>query len=71
METTSLQDLLRAKDMRLADLARLLSVDKATVTRWSQNTVPTKHLFEVERVTGIPREKLRPDLYVPASERAQ
>ena len=66
METTPLQALLRAKDMRLADLARSLGVDKATVTRWSRGTVPTKHIVEVERVTGIPREKLRPDLYVQA-----
>ena len=66
METTPLQALLRDKDMRLADLARSIGVDKATVTRWSRGTVPTKHIVEVERVTGIPREKLRPDLYVQA-----
>lgn len=47
----------------MADLARALGVDKATVTRWGQKRVPAERVLDVERVAGIPRHDLRPDLY--------
>ena len=58
-----LTSLLKDRGLRLIDLARLLEVDKGTVTRWGQKTVPLGRVFDVERVTGIPREKLRPDFF--------
>lgn len=33
----------------------------ATVLQWSK--IPDKHIVAIERVFGIPREELRPDLY--------
>jgi DNA-binding transcriptional regulator YdaS (Cro superfamily) len=42
-------------------LARKLGISMAAVWKWTR--IPADRIVEVERVTGIPREKLRPDLY--------
>lgn len=72
MATCTLPELLRSRDMKLADLAREAGVDKATVTRWAQKRVPAERVAEVERITGISRHVLRPDVFgpIPASEAA-
>jgi DNA-binding transcriptional regulator YdaS (Cro superfamily) len=57
--------LLAEKGLRHADLARKLSVDKSTVTRWVERGVPLVRVFQIERETGIPREKIRPDFFEP------
>ena len=41
-------------------LANALGVTRNAVMQW--NEVPLKHLLAVEKLTGIPREQLRPDL---------
>lgn len=51
--------------MRMIDLARAVGVDKASVTRWNQGRVPAERVLDVERVTGISRHDLRPDIYGP------
>lgn len=56
---------LETRSMKYADLARALGVDRSTVTRWAQNRVPPDRLVEIERLTGIGRHELRPDLYAP------
>lgn len=52
-------------------LSRALA-DKITpqaVAQWKQ--VPAERVLDVERVTGVPRHRLRPDLYpAPEPERA-
>ena len=40
-------------------------VNKSTVLRWEEERVPAERVIEVERVTGVPRSELRPDLYPP------
>jgi DNA-binding transcriptional regulator YdaS (Cro superfamily) len=50
-------------------LAKALGITHGAVNQWRR--VPAERVIEVERVTGIPREKLRPDLYAQPSERAQ
>jgi hypothetical protein len=50
-------------------LAEALGVDKASITRWAKGRIPAERVIEVERITGIPRADLRPDLY--AKELAQ
>jgi DNA-binding transcriptional regulator YdaS (Cro superfamily) len=35
------------------------------------NDIPVEHVIKVERITGIPREQLRPDIYPPAKEHAE
>jgi DNA-binding transcriptional regulator YdaS (Cro superfamily) len=42
-------------------LAMLLGIRPASVLKWWR--VPSDRIVQVEAVTGIPREKLRPDLY--------
>jgi DNA-binding transcriptional regulator YdaS (Cro superfamily) len=61
-----LSEKLKDRGMRFADLARSIGVDKATVTRWAQRGIPAERLLDIERVTGIPREELRPDIFAPA-----
>ena len=42
-------------------LARLLGIFPGAVIKWPR--IPTRRIIEIERKTGVPREKLRPDLY--------
>lgn len=58
-----LTPLLEKKGLRLIDLARLLDVNKSTATRWDERGLPLTRVFQVEKETGIPREKLRPDFF--------
>lgn len=62
MSKQTLPILLRDRGLRLVDLARRLKVDKATITRWAQKEVPADRVADVVRVTGIPAEKIRPDM---------
>ena len=59
----TLTDLLKDKGLRLADLARMTQVNKATVTRWAQRSVPLTRVYQVEEKTGISRHQLRPDFF--------
>ena len=61
--TNLLPDLLRDRGLRMSDLARKLSLNKSTITRWSQRTIPATRAVDIERETGIPRAQLRPDLF--------
>jgi DNA-binding transcriptional regulator YdaS (Cro superfamily) len=73
MSASNLLDALRKQGFRPVDLARALSVDKGTVTKWHSGRVPAERVLDVERITGIPRHDLRPDLYPrepSSSERA-
>ena len=45
----------------MAELARKLNVTRAAVAHWQ--VVPFRHLKSISKMTGIPRRKLRPDLY--------
>ena len=42
-------------------LARALGLTRQALTPWRQ--VPLRHLLAIERITKVPRELLRPDLY--------
>lgn len=44
-----------------ATLARKLGLKRQAVYQWK--LVPSKHVLKVEEISGIPRHKLRPDLY--------
>lgn len=48
----------------LDDAARALGVNRTTLLRWEEGTVqiPPERVIEIERITGISRHKLRPDL---------
>lgn len=47
---------------KVALLARGLGISHAAVSQWSGHC-PAERVVDVERITGIPREELRPDLY--------
>lgn len=55
------------------ELARRLGVRQSVVSNWkSRGQIPAERVLEVERVTGVSRHDLRPDLYPrePADARA-
>lgn len=55
-----LREWLRTETGRLKLLASECEVTHGTIIQWRQ--VPPQHLLTVERVTGISRHDLRPDL---------
>jgi DNA-binding transcriptional regulator YdaS (Cro superfamily) len=44
-------------------LARLVGVSQQTVSRWQR--IPAERVLQIEELTGVAREHLRPDLYQP------
>jgi len=44
-------------------LAELLGISQAAVSFWLRNGIPAHRVIKLERLTGVPREELRPDLY--------
>lgn len=50
----------------LITIARACDITHGAVSQWQ--TVPAERVLTVESVTGIPRHKLRPDLYPIARE---
>lgn len=48
-----------------AALARKLGVGYTTVYSWADRGLPVGRVLDVERVTGVPRHELRPDIYPP------
>lgn len=43
------------------ELAEKLGVTRQATYHWDE--IPSKFLIAIERLTGIPRQELRPDLY--------
>lgn len=48
-------------------LAEALGVTRSAVSQWPR--VPAERVIDVERITGVPRHELRPDIY-PAPQQA-
>lgn len=63
MESASLKELFLTRGFKLAQIARALDIDKATMTRWTQSRIPAERVHDVEKITGVSREVLRPDLW--------
>lgn len=49
-------------------LAKLLGIRSQAISQWKR--VPAERVLEVERVTGVSRHELRPDIY-PVPEAAE
>jgi len=49
----------------LSEIARALGVTRSAVWQWNNiaKKVPAKRVLDLERLTGIPRHKWRPDIY--------
>lgn len=54
-------ELLRAKGGSFRCIAARLGIVHTSVSRWRR--IPQDRIVQVEKEFGIPREKLRPDLY--------
>ena len=48
-----------------AKLARRLGLTRQTICEWDR--IPAHHVVAVEIATGVPRERLRPELYRKSS----
>ncbi len=47
-------------------LAVLMGVSSMAVSKWTKNdSVPTERVLTIEKLTGVPRYELRPDIYPP------
>ena len=57
--------LLRDQRGLMAKIASELGITRAAVSTWER--VPAERLVEIERITGIPRHLLRPDICFPPS----
>ena len=53
----------------VAAVAAAIGKTREAVRLWRvRGHVPDRHLVELERLSGVPRERLRPDLYVRQQE---
>jgi DNA-binding transcriptional regulator YdaS (Cro superfamily) len=52
-----------------ARLAHEIGVSHAAVRQWADSRVPAERVLDVERVTGVSRHTLRPDVFGPAPDR--
>ena len=59
---------LDAERGRRTALAAALGIRASAISQWDR--VPAERVLDVERVTGIPRHDLRPDLYPAPAEAA-
>lgn len=58
---STFQDRLKKERGAKSRIAKALGITHGAVSQWDR--VPAERVVEVERVTGIPREQLRPDLF--------
>lgn len=63
-----LQQYLKGERGRLTSLAEALGIFPSAVQQWKK--VPAERVVAVEKVTGIPRHELRPDLHLPPKDAA-
>lgn len=47
----------------LADLAKACGVSYQAVRKWESGRIPAERAVQVSKVTGIPLNELRPDLW--------
>lgn len=65
MNTISLSEIYAAAG-GMAKLAQALGIKRQAADGWKRyGRVPVERVLDVERVTGIPRERIRPDIYPP------
>ena len=58
---STLQEVFRERG--LAAIAKACDVTPQAVHKWLSNGVPAERVLELERITGISRHELRPDIY--------
>jgi len=63
---TPLQKAIAAAGNR-SELARRLGIKVQSIQQWDR--IPAERVIDIERVTGVPRQELRPDLYEGQKDR--
>ena len=62
-KTTPVQEVIQAAG-GIRPLSRLLGISAPSVWEWRQrNQIPAARVLKLERLTGVSRHVLRPDLY--------
>ncbi len=61
--TSALTVYRKAAGITQISLAALLGIKSPGLCKWEHGRVPAERVLEVERVTGIHRHEIRPDLY--------
>jgi DNA-binding transcriptional regulator YdaS (Cro superfamily) len=46
-------------------VAKHFGISRQAVGQWFEGEIPPKRVIELEKITGIPRHELRPDIYPP------
>lgn len=64
-----LNEWIKAERGRLQRLAESQGITHAAIKQW--NKVPADRVVSISEFTGIPRQKLRPDLYDGMKEAAE
>jgi DNA-binding transcriptional regulator YdaS (Cro superfamily) len=54
-----------------AELAGHLGLSRQAVYKWLDAGVPVERCSDIERLTGVPRSLLRPDIFGAAPKRAR
>lgn len=62
------RDPFRGNEVVRLHLARSLGITHGAISQWDQ--VPAERVLDVERITGISRHELRPDIFGAKPERA-
>jgi DNA-binding transcriptional regulator YdaS (Cro superfamily) len=63
-----LSEWLKAERGRLSRLAGELKITPGAIAQW--NEVPAERMGDIARVTGIPMQELRPDIFAKAEAAA-
>ncbi len=50
-------------DLTLEGFASRFGVNKTTAMRWEDGNISAERALEIAKKTGIPKEKLRPDIF--------
>jgi DNA-binding transcriptional regulator YdaS (Cro superfamily) len=53
-----------------AALGKLIGVTQQTISNWLKSKTAAEYVLAIERATGVPRHRLRPDIYPPPEEEA-
>ena len=63
MDTQLFEELLNGAGTNQAGLAQRVGVSRQLINKWKTVEVPATHVIKLEKVTGVPREKIRPDVF--------
>lgn len=54
--------------IKRSHLAEKLGITAQAISQWDR--APVQHVLSIERMTGVPRHELRPDIYPPTHNEA-